>query len=127
MKGARAIAIVSTLSMLAACAAAPLPYQTDADQPSDPKARTSYAKAVGTAVTPSDDRAIGQNVVPAAHRTAPRRHHRDHHHHHEPSPETQRAVEAALILTGSVFLCSFVVVVLDGSCEFGVDFGYHYY
>lgn len=44
----------------------------------------------------------------------------------EPSPRAQRAAESALLLTGAVFLCSFVVVILDGACNFGAGFGYYY-
>jgi hypothetical protein len=69
------------------------------------------------------------DVVPAAHRGDPPRYprERDFDDYDEPSPEAQRIAEAALILTGSAFLCTFVVVVLDGACEFGAGFGYHYY
>jgi hypothetical protein len=69
------------------------------------------------------------DAVPAAHRGDERRYPRERHDHvhEEPSPEAQRVAEAALIITGSVFLCTFVVVVLDGACEFGAGFGYQYY
>ncbi|MEZ5931673.1 MAG: hypothetical protein R3F54_06955 [Alphaproteobacteria bacterium] len=69
------------------------------------------------------------DAVPPAHRGDERRYprQRDFHEYEEPSPEARRMAEAALILTGSALICTFVVVVLDGACEFGVGFGYHYY
>ena len=51
---------------------------------------------------------------------------RQDHRHREPSPEAQQTAEAMLLLTASAFVCTFVVVVLDGACAFGAHAGYYY-
>lgn len=48
------------------------------------------------------------------------------HYHEEPTPEQQAVAETVLLLTASAFLCTFVVVVLDGACNFGAHAGYYY-
>ncbi|NJO38863.1 MAG: hypothetical protein HC871_16215 [Rhizobiales bacterium] len=126
-----------TMSMLSACGGGPRPQIEHrlgerGTTPPESHAPESYAEAVEAMTveaTHQDALSARLDAVPAAHRGDPRRHPRDRHAHlhEEPGPETQRIAEAALILTGSVFLCTFVVVVLDGACEFGVGFGYHYY
>lgn len=48
------------------------------------------------------------------------------HYHDEPSPEEMYAAEIALLLTAQIFVCSFVVVVLDGHCELYASTGFYY-
>lgn len=122
----RALAVLLVAASLSACASSTRPDLEDAAYTPD-----GYVEAVDERVDGEDLASQAENVTPAAHR-----HHRDYpphrhdprlHYHEEPSPEAQRFAEAALIVTGSAFLCTFVVVVLDGACNFGVGFGYHYY
>ena len=130
MRAARPLAVVLILSMLSACAGR-ANHRQAADASIEP-APESYAEAVEAITDIEDERRVaeaGRNVVPVAHRGGPyRRGHRDRHHHphREPSPEAQAAAEATLILMGSAFLCTFVVVVLDGGCSFGAHAGYYY-
>ena len=48
------------------------------------------------------------------------------HYHDEPSPEEMYMAEIALLLTAQIFVCSFVVVILDGSCELYASTGFYY-
>lgn len=131
MKGKRALAVLLTLSMLSACGGGARPQIEERFSETTPEAPASEAAATEAAAAEDrspDDLSGGLNAVPAAHRGDERRY--PHHHddvYEEPSPEAQRVAEAALILTGAAFVCTFVVVVLDGACEFGAGFGYHYY
>ena len=122
------------MSVLAACTGKTQPQieRRFADDGNGPLA--SYEDAVDRLAGGENHRELAsaqQDLVPAVHRESGQSHHpEDDEHfyeHEEPSPEAQRAAEAALIITSSVFLCTFVVVVLDGACDFGVGFGYHYY
>ncbi len=135
MRGQRALAVMLMMSILSACAGKTQPHierRLADNQQAGPK---SYAEAVEGMTAGANDQelasaSVRQDLVPAVHDQSARQRYLDdhrHYYHEEPSPQAQRAAEAALILTGSVFLCTFVVVVLDGACEFGVGFGYHYY
>ena len=126
------MAIVLILSMLSACAGTGAPQRGVAgEQSSKRTAPSTYAEAVEASVTnvsDPDELLLERSAVAAAHRGSWYDHARDprHHHHREPSPEAQHAAEVTLLLMGSVFLCSFVVVVLNGACEFGAHTGYYY-
>lgn len=50
---------------------------------------------------------------------------RDHHHHH-PTPEEIYAGQVALLFSAQIFACAFVVVILDGSCDFYASTGFYY-
>ena len=54
-------------------------------------------------------------------------HAREPHDHQEPSPAERYAAEVAFLITAQLFVCSFVVVVLDGHCSFYTSTGYPYY
>ncbi len=111
--------------MLSACAKAPgEAIVAGSDAPSQIAPRT-YAEAVDARVASVADQ--DRNGISDAKPYQRHRYHDDPHLYSEPSPEAQHAAEVALLLTGSVFLCTFVVVVLDGACNFGASFGYHYY
>ncbi|MGI9419532.1 MAG: hypothetical protein ACR2RA_17025 [Geminicoccaceae bacterium] len=122
------MAVLLILSMLSACAGRQAPEQDpgSAGGPSDGEnAPGNYADA--------DDMDVAylnklreQRALAAAHRGGRHDHRRYAHHHSEPSPEAQQAAEAVLLLTASAFVCTFVVVVLDGSCSFGAHAGYYY-
>ncbi len=121
------------MSILSACAGQTQPQIERRLSDSQQHSVESYAEAVDSMTAGNryqELSSIQQNLVPAVHRESGRDRppeDDDTYHYEEPSPQAQRAAEAALIVTGSLFLCTFVVVVLDGSCEFGVGFGYHYY
>lgn len=134
MSGKKLLAVMLVTLILSACAGKTQPQieRRLADNSAD--GMTSYEDAVESLTPTHNHHGIAsarQDLVPAVHRDS--RKHRspeDEEHfydYEEPSPQAQRAAEAALILTGSVFLCTFVVVVLDGACNFGFGFGYHYY
>lgn len=126
------MAIVLILSMLSACAGTPASErEVPGDQGTTRTAPSTYAEAVDASVadvSDPDELLLERSAVAAAHRGSRYDHARDprHHHHREPSPEAQHAAEVTLLLMGSVFLCSFVVVVLNGACEFGAHTGYYY-
>lgn len=128
------LAVLLVLSMVSACTSGPRSH-VERRLSNTPPTTSPTGKADQAAVASTEDAGVQQRLsdrqglVPAAHRSDRGRYGRSHrtHYHEEPSPETKALAEAALILTGSVFLCTFVVVVLDGACEFGVGFGYHYY
>jgi hypothetical protein len=119
------------MSILSACAGKPQPHveRRFAEEPKN--APKSYAEAVEVMTVDAnslDKPTTRQELAPTVRRDLPRSHGHDHPHprQDEPSPEAKRIAEATLILAGSAFLCTFVVVVLDGSCGIGVGFGYHY-
>ncbi|MEM7043614.1 MAG: hypothetical protein AAF543_12460 [Pseudomonadota bacterium] len=122
------MAAVLILSMLSACAGR-VHHQQVADAPIKPASET-YADAVETITEDENERRrveAEHDVVSVAHHAGHHRHHDPRgHEHREPSPEAQAAAETVLILMGSAFLCTFVVVVLDGACEFGAHAGYYY-
>jgi hypothetical protein len=134
MKGKRALAAMLIMSILSACAGGTQPHIERRLAENKHEGLTSYEEAVEslTAEESSQDVVSArQELVPAVHRDSERQRPPEDggyvYDDEEPSPQAQRAAEAALILTGSVFLCTFVVVVLDGACSFGFGFGYHYY
>lgn len=49
-----------------------------------------------------------------------------HHHPHEPTPEEEYAATIALLISAQIFACAFIVVILDGSCNFYASTGYYY-
>ncbi len=132
MWGAKPLAVLLILSMLSACAGthAPDGAQVGEDEPGR-TAPTSYAEAVEartSGIMDQDEALLERSALAAAHRGDGRRHGRDRyaHYHEEPSPEQKAVAEGVLLLTGAVFLCTFVVVVLDGACAFGAHAGYYY-
>lgn len=129
MQGAKPLAILLILSMLSACAGRQSPDLAYADE------ATSGEDALPSYVDASDVDADylrqlrEQRALAAAHRGGGgyERPHRQHaHQHQEPSPEAQQVAETVLLLTASAFVCTFVVVVLDGACSFGAHAGYYY-
>ena len=129
MTGAKAMALLLIMSMLSACSGGARPQIDERFGRTENQAPETYSETVEANVAKADiDQGlpVRENAARADDRHRDERYD-DYHHHHEPSPEAQHAAEAALILTGSAFLCTFVVVVLNGSCHFGVGFGYHYY
>jgi len=54
------------------------------------------------------------------------REHKGHHHHHVPTAEEEYAATVALLISAQIFACAFVVVILDGHCNFIVGTGYYY-
>jgi hypothetical protein len=133
MRAAKPLAILLILSMLSACAAGARAPGRDLQASGDEKSGdtpTTYAEAVeaGTAGVTDQDRQLLERSAAAAARHGPRhRDTRDADYHREPSPEEKYAAEVALLLTAQIFVCSFVVVVLDGHCDFHVSAGYYYY
>jgi len=126
MNGAKVLAFILIMSMLTACGGGPRPQiderfdRARQEQPEEERHETTYEDTV--------DATVAEARAEREHHEGQVRRHDDHHHHHdEPSPETQHFAEAALITTGAIFVCSFVVVVLNGNCQFGLGFGYHYY
>ena len=122
MNSARALALLLIMSMLTACGSGPRPqiderFGLSRNELPHSEQQEAVSEETAAANADQDDEIdpYGPDFVD------------HHHHHHEPSPGARHAAEAALIATGSIFLCSFVVVVLDGSCHFGLGFGYHYY
>ena len=122
------LAVLLIMSMLSACAGASRHDQYAANNPPAAPPPDSYTETV--------DAYHGDEHDPEAAASDGGGYYEDDgryaqgyrtHYHEEPHPQDQAIAEAALIATASVFLCSFVVVVLDGACNFGVGFGYHYY
>jgi len=132
MRAARPLAILLILSMLSACGGARKPgrhLQLSGEEKSG-DARTSYAEAVEASETAATDRdkLLLERSAAAAAQHGPRyRDARDRHYHPEPGPDERYAAEVMFLVTAQVFVCSFVVVVLDGHCDFHVSAGYHYY
>ena len=132
MWGAKPLAVLLILSMLSACAGrhAPDGVQTGEGEPGR-TAPTNYAEAVESqtsGIGDLEDPLLERSALAAAHRSDKRQHGRDPyaHYHEEPSPQNKAVAEGILLLTGAAFLCTFVVVVLDGACNFGAHVGYYY-
>ncbi|MGI9489567.1 MAG: hypothetical protein ACR2RF_27495 [Geminicoccaceae bacterium] len=133
MWGGKPLAVLLILSMLSACAGrhAPDGVQTGEGEPGR-TAPTNYAEAVETrtsGIEEPNDPLLERDALAAAYRSDERRHHghdRYAHYHDEPSPQNKAVAEGFLLLTGAAFLCTFVVVVLNGACNFGVRAGYYY-
>lgn len=69
--------------------------------------------------------ASSSSAPPARH--AP--HETAHRHDHPPpgpTPEEEYAATVALLISAQIFACAFVVVILDGSCNFYASTGYYY-
>ena len=119
--------------MLSACAGSPAPdplVQGTLDE-RDGGAPSSYAGAVDAqtaGIGDLDKGLLERAELAAAHRADERRYGPDHraHYHEEPSPREKAVAESILLFTGAAFLCTFVVVVLDGACSFGAHAGYYY-
>lgn len=128
MRGAKPLALILILSMLSACAGTRTPARDLAGGQGEEgrDAPTTYAEAVETqaADVADEDRLLLERSAAAAARHAPSR---AAHYHQEPSPGAQHAAEVALLITAQIFVCSFVVVILDGHCELYASTGYHYY
>ncbi|MDH3663309.1 MAG: hypothetical protein OEU92_25375 [Alphaproteobacteria bacterium] len=127
MRGAKPLAVLLILSMLSACAGARTPARDLAGGQGEKgrDAPTTYAEAVeGQAADVADQDRLLLEKSAAAPRHAPSR---AAHYHQEPSPGAQHAAEVALLITAQIFVCSFVVVILDGHCELYASTGYHYY
>lgn len=52
--------------------------------------------------------------------------HAGHHHHHAPTPEEEYAAMVAMLISAQIFACAFVVIILDGHCDFHIGTGYYY-
>ena len=117
--------------MLSACGGARTP-ERDLQLGGDEKnvdAPVSYAEAIesrAAAVADQDDHLLARSAAAAARHGPRHRDSGDRHFHREPSPEERYAAEVMFLLTAQVFVCSFVVVVLDGHCSFHVSTGYYY-
>jgi len=122
------IAALLILSILSACAGPSRHDHYAANNPPAGDAAQSYAEVRAAQAADDHDPETTVRRGSADHRDDGRyaRGYRTHYHE-EPHPQDQAVAEAALIATGSVFLCTFVVVVLDGACNFGLGFGYSYY
>lgn len=72
---------------------------------------------IGDEASPSWDEHRRSYPQPAAHH---------HQEHHEPTPEEIYAGQIALLLSAQIFACAFVVVILDGSCNFYASTGYYF-
>lgn len=115
----RFLHLMAIILLLSACAG-----------PRDHRQTATSSSAVTTASTSAEGR---QQEVEPASQTA--RHHHDYHdrtaHHypdgHEPGPEEIYAGEIALIISAQIFACAFVVVILDGACDFYLSTGGYYY
>jgi len=132
MRTVKPIAILLILSMLAACGSGPRPQIDGRFSDAESEIQTSEAEIAdgsGGGVSEQSDPAAAYDLTDAEYYDAygyEREAYLDQYHD-EPSYGAQRAAEAALLVTGSAFLCTFVVVVLNGFCNFGVGFGYRYY
>lgn len=118
------------MSMLSACAGTHAQRLEAKNQSrgSENAASTTYADAVEVTEVADADRLLLERNAAAAARRAPRSAHaREPHRQQEPSPGAQYAAEVDLLITAQIFVCSFVVVILDGHCEFYASTGYHYY
>lgn len=117
------LAVLLIMSMLSACAGASRHDHYAANNPPTASPSDSYAET-GDEHNPEEAASEDGDYYGDDGRYA-----QDYraHYHEEPHPQDQAVAEAALIATASIFVCSFVVVVLDGACNFGLGFGYHYY
>lgn len=139
----RSVAVLLVMSMLSACGGGPRPQienrlaqiESRIDrriERRDIETRGRDMQAYETRERNADPRdllAIEKNAAPEEYYDEGDDYYDDlppSYYYDEPSPRAQRAAESALLLTGAVFLCSFVVVVLDGACNFGAGFGYYY-
>ena len=122
------LAFLLIMSMLAACAGPSRHDHYVANNPSVGGPPESYADKVDTYHGDEHDPETTASEG-GGYRGHDGRYAQDYraHYHEEPHPQDQAVAEAALIVTASAFVCTFVVVVLDGACNFGVGFGYHYY
>ncbi|MEM8951081.1 MAG: hypothetical protein AAGA21_14780 [Pseudomonadota bacterium] len=118
--------------MLSACAGRHGPEAVAIDRETRGGANpASYAELVETrtaGVVDPDDYLLKKSELAAAHRADERHYDRERHahYHEEPSPEEKAFAEGVLLMTGAVFVCTFVVVVLDGACSIGAHAGYYY-
>jgi hypothetical protein len=110
----RIVHLLAILSMLSACAQpGPGGHPTVThDQPAQRvETKRQHADASGSSI----------RKARYGHR------HADHHHHHGPTPEEEYAATIALLISAQIFACAFVVIILDGHCDFYVSTGYHHY
>ena len=129
MRGARPLAVLLILSMLSACAGTTRHHAKDMAANADMASPDSHAEAVEADAVGEDD----LDGLTSGHQHTSRVDHRyrtdgvEARFHEQPTPGERAFAEAALLITGSVFLCTFVVVVLDGACDIGAHAGYYYY
>lgn len=131
MRGARPLAVLLILSMLSACAG----RQTSAPDLENAGELPGAHNPFPDYVDESDLDTAYLDQLRDKRELASTRHGGDRrgydeqqtaHFHEEPTPGEKAFAETALLITGSVFLCTFVVVVLNGACEFGAHAGYYY-
>lgn len=131
MWGGKPLAILLILSMLSACAGARAPDSmvNDDDHGSGEAGPTAYdplVEARVAEVADSDRLLLERSAAPSRIRSRAV-HAREPHHHEAPSPTDRYAAEVAFLITAQLFVCSFVVVILDGHCSFYASTGYPYY
>ncbi len=128
MGSAKPLVVLLICSMLSACAGAARQDVVDAGRhrPDDHRqqSRTGLAETVETAAIEAGSSST--HPSPTAAGRVDHRHRRHVHRHAEPGPEARHAAEVALLVTAQVFVCSFVVVVLNGHCDFYVSTGHYY-
>ena len=131
MWGGKPLAILLILSMLSACSSARTPEQAiNDDAPrSGEIGPTAHDQAIALPIAEPAERDLlmSERRAAAALVKSHGAHAREPHHHEEPSPAERYAAEVALLITAQLFVCSFVVVVLDGHCSFYASTGYPYY
>lgn len=131
MRGAKSLAGVLIASMLlSACAGSRTPNteQSTFDKPKYDDITSSHADGANGEVSELDgpeSYLVDKTTLATAQRADGYRQ-AQVHYHEEPTPEEQAIAETVLLLTASAFVCTFVVVVLDGACNFGVHAGYYY-
>ncbi len=115
--------IAAMMAMLSACAQTGGGPDIRGDVDHRP---TVEDKAAGreTAERGDEPEEVDAYLTEAKYRDRYDRHHR--HHHPEPTPEQVYAGQMALLFSAQIFACAFVVVILDGACNFYVSTGYRY-